>query len=71
MHPIRRPEPANPYEDPICHQTVDPQRACKSLYRGHTFYFHSKQCKQTFDQNPQLWVSVSHAEMSSANLVVD
>jgi YHS domain-containing protein len=71
MRPVRPPEPENPYEDPVCHEVVNPYRAYKSLYRGQTFYFHSKQCKSMFDQNPQLWVSVSHAEMSSANVVVD
>ena len=71
MQPLRPPQPGNPYEDPVCHQIVNPDRAYKTLYRGQTFYFHSKQCKRVFDQNPQLWVSVSHAEMSSANLVVD
>ena len=28
-------------------------------------------CKKEFDQNPQLWVSVSHAEMTSAQMVVE
>jgi YHS domain-containing protein len=69
--PLSKPDVENPYEDPICHAVVDPRKAFKSSYRGLTFYFDSKQCKREFDQNPQLWVSVSHAEMTSAGMVVD
>ncbi len=71
IEPLRKPEVENPYEDPICHTIVDPRRALKSMYRGHTFYFHSKQCKKEFDQNPQLWISVSHAEMTSSNMAIE
>ncbi len=71
MDPLRQPDIENPYEDPICHVIVDPSRAFKSRYRGITFYFHSKQCKGEFDRNPQLWVSVSHAEMTSAGILVE
>ena len=64
---LDQPELVDPYEDPVCHTKVDPDRAPNTLYRGHTFYFCSKQCKREFDQNPMLWVSVSHAEMVSSN----
>ena len=71
MDPLRKPDIVNPYEDPVCHTIVDPRKAFKSRYRGITFYFDSKQCKREFDQNPQLWCSVSHAEMTSAGILVE
>jgi YHS domain-containing protein len=71
MDPLQKPELKNPYEDPICHAVVDPSKAFKTQYRGMTFYFDSKQCKREFDENPQTWVSVSHAEMTSAGIVIE
>lgn len=71
MDTLQKPDIENPFEDPICHAIVDPKHAYKTDYRGITFYFDSKQCKKEFDQNPQLWVSVSHAEMTSAQMVVE
>jgi YHS domain-containing protein len=71
MDPLQKPDIENPFEDPICHAVVDPKNAYKSAYRGLTFYFDSKQCKREFDQNPQLWVSVSHAEMTSGAMAID
>ena len=65
--PLGDPTRDNPYEDHVCHQTVSPDTRYKSLYRGGEFFFCSRQCKREFDSNPQVWVSVSHAEMVSAN----
>jgi YHS domain-containing protein len=70
MQALTKPHHDNPNEDPVCHQEVDPNGAKSTLYRGHVFYFCSAQCKKEFDANPQLWVSVSHAEMSSSSLAV-
>jgi YHS domain-containing protein len=70
MQPLDQPDRQNPYEDPICHETVDPDKSPRSLYRGMIVYFCSKQCKQEFDLNPQLWISVSHAELSCTNYSV-
>jgi YHS domain-containing protein len=71
MNMLQKPDIANPCEDPVCHAIVDPKTAFKSRYRGMTFYFHDKQCKKEFDENPQLWVSVSHAEMTSGAISID
>jgi YHS domain-containing protein len=67
IEPLRKPERVNDLEDPVCHQHVATDTRYKSSYRGHTIYFCSKSCKTEFDQTPSLWLSVSHAEMSSAN----
>jgi YHS domain-containing protein len=71
MDTLQKPDVINKHEDPVCHVHVDPKTPFKSLYRGHEFYFHSKQCKREFDLNPQVWISVSHAEMTSAQMVVE
>lgn len=67
LDPLRKPDRDNDLEDPVCHEHVDESTPYKSMYRGHTIYFCSKSCKNEFDQTPSLWLSVSHAEMSSAN----
>lgn len=65
--PLGKADVDNPYQDPVCHRETGPASRFTSLYRGHVFHFCSRQCKREFDQNPQLWVSVSHAEMVSSN----
>ena len=65
--PLGKADIENPNLDPVCHRDVRPDSRFTSLYRGHVFLFCCKQCKREFDQNPQLWVSVSHAEMVSSN----
>ena len=66
--PLESPDRVNLHEDPVAHVVVgNIAKAPKSLYRDQVFYFISKETKREFDQNPQLWVSVSHAEMTSGN----
>ncbi len=65
--PLVVPDRENVYADRVCHKVVGPNARFTSLYRGGVYYFCSKQCKREFDLNPQLWVSVSHAEMVSSN----
>jgi YHS domain-containing protein len=39
--------------DPICGMQVDRNEAAgRSEYQGRSYYFCSKGCKRTFDQNP-------------------
>ena len=38
---------------PVCDMQVDPQTAPKSVYQGHTYYFCSLACKQSFEENPK------------------
>ena len=58
--------------DPVSHLEVDPDRAvAKSFYRGHMYYFTSRVNKETFDDDPQLWIPTPHASMTSAALYLD
>jgi len=45
---------ANTNRDPVCGMEVDPESAeGRSQYQGQTYYFCCKDCKDTFDRNPQ------------------
>jgi len=58
--------------DPVSHRPVNPDRAAaKSFYHGRTYYFESRVNKDTFDDDPQLWISTPHASMTSASLRTD
>jgi YHS domain-containing protein len=39
-------------KDPVCGMQVDTAKALKSEYKGKTYYFCSRQCKDSFDKNP-------------------
>lgn len=44
--------------DPVCGMTVDPKKAAaKSEYQGKTYYFCAPGCKETFDKNPEKYVT--------------
>ena len=41
-------------KDPVCGMEVGEKKAAAtSTYRGQTYYFCAKACKQTFDQAPE------------------
>ena len=45
-------------KDPVCGMTVDPSKAAgKSEFRGATYYFCSKSCKERFDRDPESFVT--------------
>ena len=47
---------ANTHLDPVCNMQVDEKDvAGQSDYQGQTYYFCSQNCKEEFDQNPQLY----------------
>ena len=46
---------------PVCDMEVDPQRAPKSEFQGHTYYFCSLACKQEFEENPREYVEKARA----------
>ena len=55
--------------DPVSHEAVDPQQSRhQSFYSGHMYHFTTLVNKQTFDQDPQLWVPTAHGSLNSANL---
>ena len=44
---------SSPVKDPVCGMTVDPSHAGHtSVHEGHTYYFCSRGCKETFDKDP-------------------
>lgn len=41
-------------KDPVCGMMVDEKKAAgTSVYKGMTYYFCSKSCKERFDKNPE------------------
>jgi RND family efflux transporter MFP subunit len=51
--------------DPVCGMDVDPADAAgKSMYKGKTYYFCSKDCKSKFDQDPARYVGEGHPGMT-------
>lgn len=45
--------------DPICRMIVDEKTAkFTSMYKGKTYYFCAPGCKQTFDKNPEQYISI-------------
>jgi len=46
-------------KDPICGMMVDEQKAAAtSSYRGQTYYFCAKVCKENFDKDPEQYLSL-------------
>ena len=44
-------------KDPVCNMTIeDSEAAGTSTYKGKTYYFCSKGCKETFDKNPEAFI---------------
>lgn len=61
-------------QDPVCKMTVDEKKAeAKSDYKGKTYYFCAKGCKEKFDKEPEKYVTkqlVFGKEESSRQTVV-
>jgi len=52
---------ADNLRDPVCGAEVTYETAqARSEYDGQTFYFDSLECKEKFDQNPELYVTHQH-----------
>lgn len=44
--------------DPVCKMQVDEKTAqFKSIYKGASYFFCSKSCKRSFDENPEEFLS--------------
>src|SRR5208283_3727422 len=42
--------------DPVCHMTIEESEAvATSTYKGKTYYFCSKPCKEDFDKDPRAY----------------
>ncbi len=49
---------AQTYKDPVCGMDVTPETAAsKSEYKGQTYYFCSVADRETFDKNPEKYIS--------------
>jgi Cu+-exporting ATPase len=45
-------------KDPVCGMTVDEKKAAgSSVYKGTTYYFCSRSCKDNFDKNPEKYLT--------------
>lgn len=43
--------------DPVCNMQVDEQKAAAtSNYKGQTYYFCAKMCKESFDKDPEKYL---------------
>lgn len=54
--------------DAVSHEPVGRGSRWQSFYAGKHYHFASEISKQTFDEDPQLWVSTAHASQTSADL---
>jgi YHS domain-containing protein len=53
--------------DPVCGMTVDPDKtAHRSIQKGETYYFCAAGCKESFDKNPDKYVSGAKSGSGSA-----
>lgn len=44
-------------KDPVCNMTVDEKKAtATSVYKGMTYYFCAKGCKEKFDKDPEKYL---------------
>lgn len=44
-------------KDPVCGMTVDEHKAAgTSSYKGQTYYFCNKMCKEAFDKEPEKYL---------------
>jgi YHS domain-containing protein len=47
-------------KDPVCGMQCDEKTAAgKSQYKGKTYYFCAKSCKETFDKNPEKFAAAA------------
>ncbi len=52
-------------EDPVCKMMVDEHKAAAtSIYKGTTYYFCAKVCKEKFDKDPETFVEKEKEERS-------
>ena len=50
-------------KDVVCNMDVDEKTAeWKSVYKGKTYYFCDPGCKETFDEEPELYLNVEISE---------
>jgi YHS domain-containing protein len=46
-------------KDPVCGMMIDEKKAAgNSVYKGTTYYFCAKSCKEKFDKNPEHYLAL-------------
>lgn len=43
--------------DPVCKMQVDEKKSIKAIYKNKIYYFCSDNCKETFERNPEQFIS--------------
>lgn len=47
-------------KDPVCNMTIDESKAVdKIIYKGKTYYFCAKICKEKFEKDPEKYIEKS------------
>ena len=60
------PKKTTEVKDPVCQMSVDPKTASeKAVYKGKTYYFCSKEDKETFVKNPEKYVKPEDGKKKS------
>lgn len=44
------------HSDPVCGHTVNPKTSVSDVYNGRTFYFHSDECRDKFNDDPHAFL---------------
>ncbi len=53
-------------KDPVCNMDIDEKKAAAiSNYKGKTYYFCSKVCKEKFDKEPEKYLKESSESIKS------
>jgi YHS domain-containing protein len=57
------------HKDPVCGMSVDPSKAAdKYEYKGVTYYFCSRGCKQAFERDPEKYLGpTKHVPLSRSS----
>jgi Cu+-exporting ATPase len=56
--------------DPVCKMSIEDKEAfATSIYKGTTYYFCSKNCKQKFDSDPEAYIGGKASEASETGVI--
>ena len=53
--------PGDKIIDPVCHMTVEIEKAKSVVYRGQAYYFCSQDCRAKFEADPNAYAQVAGA----------
>jgi YHS domain-containing protein len=50
-------------EDPVCGMEINIEAAPESTeFRGQTYYFHSLECKEAFEEDPERYIFIEEED---------